>query len=156
MEKLSSFSMENLYANPAKVGFYLVTLTEVARIQMRDNIVHNLYTGNLLNDAILYNGGDFVNGYHISFITNYVLSSFGINERIRLGLSFIAGTTATIIAETADLQGLLGTPDLADIPAGVLGAAMHVGLHCLGSWNYRRVHPELRVDQPQNKNLAIS
>lgn len=161
MEKIISSYLEYITYKtykPEQLGFYIFTIAEVIRVSSRPWWSDFLYKGNYNPslDAVLGHGGDVMNGYQIAFASNWFLAHININEKIKLGMSFLAGTAAVIIAETVQTPGsILGTPDLADIPAGVLGVAASVGLHLLGKWNYQRAHPELR-NQALSTDMALA
>lgn len=83
----------------------------------------------------LQNSGDLMNGYLISLGMGCALDLVApkLSEGLRDGLSVLVGCTAVVLAETVLPQG---TPEVWDIPAGLLGAGLYFGLSWLASKRY--------------------
>ncbi len=101
----------------------------------------------------LYNTGDFSNGYIDSMLTHIALSVLlrnRISEKTRNIISTAAGIISVVAAETI-LP--VGSPDIADIPAGVVGSLTYLGVTLGGSWIWDRYQ---KSRTPSTDQLAIS
>lgn len=77
---------------------------------------------------IVYNGGDFVNTYTIATMADIFMRTYTPNlpEKKRRNISSAISTAALLVAEIAKLPNhMLGTPDIKDIPAGLLGIGFY-------------------------------
>lgn len=85
---------------------------------------------------LVFNGGDFFNGYAAAFVTKALLDANGrkISEKWKYAISTAAGTAAITVAETLKLPiPIMGTTDVYDIPAGLLGIACYLGVSLWGN-----------------------
>lgn len=91
----------------------------------------NFFANNVMLNFLAFNTGDFGNGYAITVGTDLLLSAIAKNKlprEVRRWGSLIPSVGAVLIAETMKLPiDLFGTPDLKDIPIGILGALAYVG-----------------------------
>lgn len=109
---------------------------------------------------VLHNLGDFVDGYAIAFATYNILNLVSprkMSETAKIGLAFIVGS-AFVTAQESGLLFKGGTPDYADIPAGVVGAVVYVGVHQLSKLIVRGVNERIKeIKAAETKeNLAIN
>jgi hypothetical protein len=120
---------------PASMFFGAVCAFETIR---NSNNIRDLKAGILpstnydtLDYALRNHTGDFFNGYMNTLIAQYVFDLLipRASNKLRLGLSTITGAGSMILTESA---GFLTTPDMADIPAGILGSVTSVALGFAG------------------------
>ena len=109
---------------------------------------------------VLHNLGDFPDGYALAFAAYNILNLVSprkMSETAKIGLAFIIGSAVV----TAYESGLLfkgGTPDYADIPAGVFGVIAYVGVHQLSKLIVKGIDKRTKELQAAEnpKNLAIN
>ena len=81
---------------------------------------------------LAYNAGDFAAGYLINWSALYTMETFPglkrISEKSRVNIG--SGVALGLIA-AVELSPIFGTPDLLDIPAGVLGILASYGVRRL-------------------------
>lgn len=83
-----------------------------------------------VSEFLVYNTGDFGNGYANTFFVDYALKYISrnkLNPRLRMLVSGFAGGGSVVVAETTKLIPW-NYPDVSDIPAGLLGAAACLGV----------------------------
>ncbi len=89
-----------------------------------------------LRGPLTCNGGDFAPAYGISSFSDVLIRTCfkDINPNLRRGISVGLGIMGVLLAEmTHVMPKLISTPDLADIPAGLAGPALYLGISLLES-----------------------
>lgn len=85
---------------------------------------------NSLGGRLLYNSGDFPDGYLACFVSDMALRVVGVKSlgwRTRINLA--VGSAVVLLAETMGTpQNFLGRTDIEDVPAGLLGVACYLGI----------------------------
>ena len=79
--------------------------------------------------------GNLWDGYIMAFATYYALSAISLNkipEPVRVTLAVGTSSAIVIGIESGKILHGIGTPDLADIPAGIIGALLFAGAHYAG------------------------
>lgn len=85
--------------------------------------------------ALLQNLGDYPDGFTVALITYSLLALTAkekVTESAKLAAAFVVGSAVVAAHETGLMGNIVpGTPDIADIPAGIIGSAIYVGVHQL-------------------------
>ncbi len=134
---------------------------EMAKATDRMLKTNILPSSGLLDNPVLntlyYNSGDAMNGFEIAFFTHCLLDGFvpKMSEKLRAGISFAVGIGAVVFAETVQTPyNILGTPDIADIPAGILGALFYLGVHSIARRHF--IDRKIKELQTGSGNLGQS
>ncbi len=91
---------------------------------------------NSIMDLLTYKGGDFASAYGISSFSDVLIRTCfkDVNPNLSRGVSVGLGVMGVLLAEmTHILPKSMSTPDLADIPAGLAGPALYLGISLLES-----------------------
>lgn len=114
-----------LLVNPSFNGFNKPTPEELLQSEKFVNSISpTLY-------HLLQNSGDFMEGYLFSAGAYGLCTLFSVPKKYKIAASFLFSSGVIVAAETGYIQNI-GTPDLNDIPAGILGAAAAIGVNFAG------------------------
>lgn len=124
------------------IGFSMALGIEMSRAELVHPDLSPLSKGNpppvnyenapdlLVNS--LQHGGNILEGFGISYFTYYGLHKISmgkIPEKVKLALSLLASNLTVVGVEAGGLGS--GGPDVLDIPAGVVGSSLFLGVHLL-------------------------
>ncbi len=136
------------------------------------NLAHRIKTGELsrpengsLENYFVFNSGNLFNGYFYALATDYILNQtaghvydfsvrrFGEDSFLSKSIDYFqqdknrinaaSGVLSSLTIGFFETTGIGNTPDMKDIPAGVIGALLHTGLRCLSLRRFRRNHSKL-------------
>ena len=115
-------------------------------------------------DYLAYNSGDLIKGYIFAMAADYIINKtidkayylsakmLGEDSRVSRSIDYLRkdanriNITSGIISSLAivffETTGLLNTPDIKDIPAGIAGAMMHTGLRYVPLRHFRYKYPQ--------------
>jgi len=107
-----------LLINPTFNGYRVPTLEELAKSKefMREVSPAVL--------SVMQNMGDTAEGYMIAGLIYVGATYFDVPHKMKMGMSMLAAAGVVVAAETGLIQA--GTPDLLDIPAGVVGGVLAI------------------------------
>lgn len=130
LEKSTEKQRENI-AIATIVGLAGVTGLELVRKAQRSSILSQTQgplTDGTLPYFLVHNTGDFFDGYAITAAVYLILNHITPNlpEKFKLGTSLAVACSAVVITETI-LP--FWTPDVADIPFGILGTVGYLGTY---------------------------
>lgn len=93
-------------------------------------IAGDVFNPNSMIGNLAYNGGDFYDGYLMSIMTEVLSKVFfrRMPASLRRGISSLGGMLSVVLNETELFPLHRGTAEIADIPAGLLGAACYLGV----------------------------
>ena len=144
----------------------IVGTQELVRIALRGNGIV-LPFSEQVNNFYLYNWGDYINGFQIAFLTNWLGDKvankaanfaerrygqdsvlYKITDNLRGDglMNTISGATGSAAVVFAETTGFLTVPDSRDIPAGILGALSYVAVRYFATRKYNSQNIDNSVD----------
>lgn len=127
----------------------IVTVLMCAQHAFTEHIaIEGSVSPNSLTGQLIYNGGDFGPGYLISATAEQISKVFipQMPTIIRKGLSALAGISAVVLNETGHWPFINGgSPELPDIPAGLIGAACYLGISLWASRTNQAIQAEYLI-----------
>lgn len=160
MLKHPSYSLETNISAAGLVGVVFVTFP------LRGNNI-DLPIPEKIQELYYNNSTSLVDGYVISFLTNTVLTQ--VNESLykytrnlsenslikrfanftndrHKAINCISSLFSATVVTLNETQDYVGTGDLMDVPFGIAGALMHMGVRCFSVKNYEQEIKEYLED----------
>jgi len=138
------------------------------------NLAHRVNNGEIprpekgsAEEFFIYNSGNLFNGYFYALAADYMINQtihraydlsvrkFGEDNWLSKTINYFqkdqnrinvaSGVLSSLAIGFFETTGIGNTPDLKDIPAGVVGALLHTGLRYISLKRFKKNHPHLDV-----------